>query len=466
MNKVFFIGFLLAIFALGGGTLYSKDKDKKKDVKIKEGAEPAWVKKFPSNPMYYIGIGTGGSLEKAQNAAVNNIASQIKVKIQSEITDYTKETNGVTDEQVTQNIKLNVKESVEDIEVVDMWYSPQKGYWAYYRLDIEEYKRKQQEKMEKAKQIALDYLAKCDAESDVALSFKYAFLGYFNVGKYVSSSLKAQYKGKEIIVTNELVSRMQKILSSISIIPRTSEVEIAKINPIPLELNFDITSGGKALANFPIKFYSNKGELDLTKRASTDINGSVVCIVNRAIKRDSVQSFIAELDIMSFIEGATEDEEEASIFFGRLSNLGVPSKEVAVKVTLPVMSFSINTINDLEKDKQTKTRFDTLGTALKDAFAQETGVKFSNDKPVLKLAVVVDGTITQSSTSGQFFTKIIVTVSIIDVKTGEELFTTATSEIKGGSVTDIKSVQAAIDKYTKEYNKKLVKKVLDYMEGN
>ncbi|HOV13502.1 MAG TPA: LPP20 family lipoprotein [Spirochaetota bacterium] len=465
MNRVIYV-FLIFSFFVFGISLHSQNKDKKKDVKIKEGAEPSWVKKIPGNPLYYIGIGTGKSLDQAQNAAVNSIASQIKVKIQSEITDYTKETNGVTEEQVTQNIKLNVKESVEDIEVVEIWYSPEKGYWAYYRLDIEKYKKKQQEKMEKAKQIALDYLTKCDNESDVALAFKYAFLGYFNVGKYISASLKANYKGSEIILTNELISRMQKILSSISMLPKKSEVEIAKISPKPVEVVFDITSNKKPIVNFPVKFYNNKGELDITKKSSTDINGNVSCIINRAVKRDAIQSFIAELDIMSFIEGATDDEEEASIFFGRLSNLGIPSKEIIVKISVPVMSFSLDVLNSLAKDKQTKGRFDTLVTAFKDSFAQETGVKFADSGASLKLSIILDGTITQSETSGQFFTKILVTVLINDLKSGEELFTTTSPEIKGGSVTEIKSVQAAIDKYTKEYNKQLVKKVLNYMEGN
>ena len=247
--------------------------------------------------------------------------------------------------------------------------------------------------------------------------------------------------------------------------PRPDEIEIAKIAPKPFELVFAINSNSKPIVNFPIKFYSNKGELDLTKRSSTDISGNVSCIINRAVKRDAIQSFIAELDIMSFIQGATEDEEESAIFFGRLSNLGIPSKEVIVKVTLPVMSFNLSVINDLSKDKQTRSRFDTLVTAFKDGFAQETGVKFSENGAVLKLSITLDGTITQSSTSGQFFTKILVTVAIFDVKTGEELFTTTSPEIKGGSVTDIKSVQAAIEKYTKEYNKQLIKKVLNYMEG-
>lgn len=458
--------FVLLLVFFVSVSMFPQGKDKKKDVKVNQGAEPSWIKKFPGNPLYYIGIGTGKDLAQSQNAAINSIASQIKVKIQSEITDYTKETNGVTEEQVTQNIKLNVKESVEDIEVVEIWYSPEKGYWAYYRLDIEKYKKKQQEKMEKAKQIALDYLTKCDNESDVALAFKYAFLGYFNVGKYISASLKAQYNGKEIILTNELISRMQKILSSISMLPRQGEIEIAKIAPKPVEVVFDISSNKKPIVNFPVKFYSNKGELDLTKTSSTDINGNVSCIINRAVKRDAIQSFIAVLDIMSFIQGATEDEEEAAIFFGRLSNLGVPSKEVIVKILVPVMSFNLDVLNDLAKDKQTRNRFDTLVTAFKDGFAQETGVKFSENGAGLKLSMVLDGTITQSSTSGQFFTKVLVTVAIYDVKSGEELFTTTSPEIKGGSVTDIKSVQASIDKYTKEYNKQLIKKVLNYMEGN
>ncbi|OHD25948.1 MAG: hypothetical protein A2086_03385 [Spirochaetes bacterium GWD1_27_9] len=456
MTLVFFM--LLFIFNINA-------EDKKKDVKINQGAEPAWIKKFPSNPMYYIGIATGSTMQQSQDAALNSIASQIKVKVQSEITDMMKEKNGITEEQVEQNVKLSVKQNIEDVEVIEIWYSPEKGYWAYYRLDIEKYKRKQQEKMENAKKIALDYLTKCDNEQDQALAFKYAFLGYFNVGVYIANSLKVNYKGQEVFIVNELVSRMQKILSGIAINPVNSQIEIAKINPKAVEIQFNVTSNGKPLVNFPLTFKTNKGELDLTQRSTTDSNGKVSCILNKAIKRDIVQSFIATLDLMSFIQGATDDEEEAIIFFGRLSNLGIPSKEVMVNVVLPVLSFNLELLSDLANNKQYKARFDTLATNFKDEFVSLTGTKIADNGAVLKLNMVIEGSITQSSTSGQFFTKILVTVSIIDIAKNEELFSSSTQEIKGGSVTELKSVQAAIDKYTKDFNKKLVKKVLDYMEG-
>jgi len=51
--------------------------------------------------------------------------------------------------------------------------------------------------------------------------------------------------------------------------------------------------------------------------------------------------------------------------------------------------------------------------------------------------------------------------------TNEEVFSKSTPSkgIKGGSVTEEKSVRVALDNYLEEYNEKMIKYILDFMHG-
>lgn len=440
---------------------------KSKEVELSTGKKPDWTNNFPISNEYFIGVAQGTSMQQAKDSAIITLVTQIEVNIKSEIKDFLREANGVTEEDISQSLKLTVKDNIEDLELVGLWKAGEEEYWAYYRLNIETYKKRQQEKMDNAKRNGLDFLTKSDAEEDPALKFKYAFLGYYLVGKYVSRALKANYKGNDIILVNELTSRMQKTMSEFKINTPTPKIEIDKINPKPFDVKYIITYKGKSVNNFPVKFKNNKGELDISDKAITDSNGSVNCIVNKSIAPDQMQSFVMQLDIESFVEEAAESEEDILIYYNRISKLGIPAKEVLVKVNPPIFNFDLNIENDLNLEAKYKNYVNSMSSNFKNILSKKTNTVFTDKKTKLKLEMIVDGSISQSSRSGQYYTRLVVTINLIDTKTNEEIFTKSTPSkgIKGGSVTADKSVRSALDKYLENYNDKMIKYILEYMQG-
>ncbi|MCG8571298.1 MAG: LPP20 family lipoprotein, partial [Spirochaetes bacterium] len=240
----------------------SANKNNTDNQQVKTGLKPDWVINFPSSNDYYIGIGNGSSLQQSQDAAVNMLVSQIRVRVRSEINDFLKETNGVTEEEITQSIKMTVKESVEDLEFVEAYQTPEGQFWSYYRLNIAEYKRKQQEKMEAAKNNALDFLTKSDSANDPGLALKYALLGYFHISKYVTQALRVDYAGKSVILINEITARIQSILNNFRFEVLKNNISIEKISPQSVDVPFAITVNQQPVKNFPVIFYNNKGKLD------------------------------------------------------------------------------------------------------------------------------------------------------------------------------------------------------------
>lgn len=440
-------------------------EEKVTKVDIEEDEEPGWVRNFPTSSEYYIGIGNGNSLQQAQDGAIAMLVSQIKVKVQSEVRDYMKETNGLTEEEVEHSIKLTVKESIEDLEFVGAYKDPNYKFWAYYRLNIAEYKRKQQEKMENAKRNALDFLVKSDEEEDASLKLKYALLGYFHIGKYVTQALRVTYKGQKVILINELTSRIQKVFSMIQITPLSGKISIEKISPVSQEVKFKVTVSGKPLANFPVLFINNKGELEMSTYSVTDSQGNVSCIVDKAVAKEEVQSFIVMPDVINFLSG-NYDEDTANLYVKKIQALGFPSKEVLVNVIPPVFTFEMLVEDDLAGNRNYQNRLNAMAADFKNGFEKQSGAKFTNRSSKYKIQMTVSGTIRESSQSGQIFTRMTLTIGIIDTESNKEIFSKSTREIKGGSTTNEKSVQKSIDTYLKKYNDKFVNEIADFIESN
>ena len=108
---------------------------------MEDAEEPDWVKKYPVDPAYFIGVGSsntgnrGEDMDKARLNALAVLASSIVTKIEAEIVvESTDDTEGNTYEKITSRIRENVNQNLQGVEPVDSYYSRQDGYWFYFRF--------------------------------------------------------------------------------------------------------------------------------------------------------------------------------------------------------------------------------------------------------------------------------------------------------------------------------------------
>jgi hypothetical protein len=106
--------------------------------------EPDWVKKYPVDPAYFIGVGSsntgdrGEDMDKARLDALAALAASIVTKIEAEIVvESTDDTEGNTYEKITSRIRENVNQNLQGVEPVDSYYSKEDGYWFYFRYPKE-----------------------------------------------------------------------------------------------------------------------------------------------------------------------------------------------------------------------------------------------------------------------------------------------------------------------------------------
>ena len=117
---------------------------------------PNWVQNRPVSSMDYIGIGRAnksGPLEEyqalAKKNALNDMAGEIQVKVNSNSLLYTLEHDERFSASFTEQISTQTSIDLEGFEAYDNYETPTE-YWVYYRLNKAQYEQVKQERQRKA----------------------------------------------------------------------------------------------------------------------------------------------------------------------------------------------------------------------------------------------------------------------------------------------------------------------------
>ena len=107
---------------------------------MQAGPKPSWLIQQPVDPNYYLGIGSASknqfgaeALRSAQDLALADLASQITVKITSDIVTTLIEKGAITEEEYLASARSEAVADLEGHELVDTWQDANYHY-AYYRL--------------------------------------------------------------------------------------------------------------------------------------------------------------------------------------------------------------------------------------------------------------------------------------------------------------------------------------------
>jgi LPP20 lipoprotein len=108
--------------------------------------EPDWISSPPSEEGYYYGMGgsdTGDEAEDREIAitrAQSNLAASISVSIISELELSNKvSADGRSTETLESRINQSVSQSLVNLETVDNWSHPDRGYWVLLRMEKTEW---------------------------------------------------------------------------------------------------------------------------------------------------------------------------------------------------------------------------------------------------------------------------------------------------------------------------------------
>ena len=391
--------------------------------------KPLWIENYPYNSDYYIGIGYSTKSNddyenEARNNAINEIASQIEISISSETIHKLIEKNGRIDELLKKQIQTSTKQSLESVEIVDK-HENNNEYWIYCRLSKEEYKRQKQIELNKAVNNSLDLFARA-RESEKENSISNALSQYIEslkpIEKYLNEPLEVKFNNQNILLFNEIYTSIHDILNNISLNPQKTQYNAKMGNPLKESIIIDANYNNVKISNLPIQFSFIKGSGELGLNSNTDNSGKIVCRIDKITSPDKIQIVKAEIDIMNLYPKYNQSPFIVAI----VESFKIP----ITKVIINVEGITVY-IRYTEKNFGKEVNSPAIEPILKERLS-DYGFSFVKDIIEADIMIAMEADTRKGNKyEGMFPAFADVSISVIDMRSGEEIFKDKIFNVKG-----------------------------------
>ncbi len=430
-------------------------------------AQPAWVEKRPVDPSYYIGIGATqkvkGStdyIQKAKDNALSDLASGITVTVNSEIMRKVVETNAKMEDDFKSQVQTSAKAELEGVEWVDT-YDGDGQYWVYCRISKAAYEEAKQRRIRNAMKLSADLYAsgqRNEQENNAARALTYYVQSLSPLEKYLGEPLETEIGGKKVILVNEIFSSLQNLLG---------QIELKSVNPkqdgkvgMPLKKPFEVTAaltGNKPgpVGSLPLKFTFIRGSGEMVNTATTDNTGDAKCDIHKVTATDKIQIVEAKI----FLAGMISADSSSVVLSAVLNSLSVPTTRMILSVT------GLQVYVDADESQfGSKLKQPRIEPAIKNKLV-EKGFAFTNDMPNASVVINVKADSRRGSeTMGLCVAYVDATVSVLDMRSGEEIYKNTMNNVKGISDTFEKGAFKAFDECAQKILDELIPKLVDKIQ--
>jgi hypothetical protein len=429
-------------------------------------AAPDWVNSQPNLPGYYVGIGVSTShgdeaadWARARNHGYVELASTLKVHINSAITDYFKEnslklydkdniTKDTTrqDSSYKEDTQFFVDQTLEGVEIADRWKDEgQRKYWMLVQLSKAEIARKIRERLEKARKKAVDYVqaaVTAEGRGDVAAALKGYFKSYLALREYFGGVVEYDVNGdgKPDVLNHEIERAVDRLAAGMEW--KVSEPNRRAVNGQGLgsPLALAVAYQGKPVNALPVAFAFQRGNGSVEAKVSTGGDGAASAKVVK-IFGDKQAIVGARVDVGALVDDAREARVVEEKFATALDR-----KTGKFFIEIEELSAYIEIAEELLGEEVSPG---SIAADIKDRLHKELGLVFTNssrgaDMEIKGTAVV--GSCTDFFAQRQCTARVNVTVS--DRSKGRQLFSKK-YDIKGNGENDKEAGLDALKKVGK-----------------
>jgi hypothetical protein len=395
--------------------------------------EPTWVKERPAIPGWYVGIGSAartgdvaGDRMAARAQALNDIAAQISVTVAGDLLREVVERNDSLKASVTSLVRASARAELEGVEVAGT-YEDGERCWVYLRLDREAHRRRREEKIRTAAELAAGMVVRGrDAESrgDLVTALRSYAQALIPMSGHLDQDVTVEAGGKPLRPVQEAFTSIQRLLDGIELLPpqRSMNVRFGKGGPQP----FDVTArraGGAPVRALPVQFSFLKGSGEIPREVSTDEQGVARCGIRKITSGERIQIIEARI-----APGSLLGQDTSSVVRLLLSGLGVPRSRLLLDVTGPLVA--VESDESLWDRPLEQKRIDPV---LRGRLT-EKGFAFVEGRSNASFLVTIKARTRQGSrTMGLCFAFVTVDVSVLDLETGQEIYRRVLTDLKEGS---------------------------------
>ncbi|MEY3398079.1 MAG: hypothetical protein RL220_673 [Bacteroidota bacterium] len=430
------------IAACGGKDITGGDKE----VTYSEPA-PEWISRRPINSAYYIGIGSSSKAAQpldyatvAKKNALNDLATEIRVRVQGNTFMNTLEVNRNFSEEFMSTISTTTNEEIEDFEIAGLWEN-EKEYWIYYRLDKAGYQMQKREKKNRALNASYDYYSKglaAESEGNIPSSIDLFMRGLFELKEYwneVNNYMTPE--GKEVFLDNEIYSSIQRVCNGMVILSQVDKIQLHRENSYTQQVPFTVSYQGKPVRGITLQYSFDKGKYARPKDVVTDEKGSAV--INVSDINPSVK--VSQLEVKINCENLAGADLDKGITGPLLKNTRPDRKTFPIEILLPTFQVSSTENQFGQPSGQT-----TLAHALKKNMTTQ-GLRFVDDPGAADYTISINSNTTQGGMAQGFHVAFLeMSVQVKDVRTGQTVYSESLNNIKG---LQLNTEAAGIDAYKK-----------------
>jgi hypothetical protein len=439
--------------------IYSCSSKKKAATKENFAPSPTWVQSRPITNSYYVGIGVAQKTpgtdfrSAAKENALSDLASEIKVNVNSNSLLYTLEREYKFEQEFRETIRTSTNLDLEDFQLVEQ-FEDADAYWVYYRLDKSTYAEKQRQKKESAESLALDFLSKAQAaESDgrYSESVDYYLRGLQAIEEFWADKNEATFRGQEILIDNELFAGLKSMLDGV-VMNLSNEPRLTFQNSYQTQAELSVadSESGQPLSGVPIN-YVYQGQYGRIKGSlSTNVDGRITIPIAEAERSTKPNMLSTEIDTEQLFEPFKGDR-----FMQKLTE-----SLRGINISSPIIySPPLVHIDADERNLGNEISGKPISAAII-ASLNRKGVRFTRDPNKADVIIELKSDTKSTGESQGFSTvRLELDANVIDAQKDESVYKISKTDVKGVDLSFEKAGLKAYQNFTKNIESELMRKL-------
>ena len=343
MQKIYYLFFLVLCIACSSS----------QEVIEFEDATPDWVKTHPVSETHYIGIGIANKaknpldyIQIAQQNALQNLASQIKVNIATQSVFVQLEREYSFEEEFKSDIRIKAEEYLEEYELKGT-HKQGDEYWVYYSLNKNTYAEIRQARMEEAMEQAKSLLQYTFRQYSAKERYIHFVKSLEVLKPYLSEPLNCKLDEKNVFLGSEIIAQFRNFMDDFRIHSLNKKVKVMIGNKVG-ELKFSVEFNKERIENIPLVFASEILDVQAFSNVTNE-KGIFTAIIPKITTTEAIQKMQVGIDTELWLDEATQDK-----FIKKLAR-GIKSHQITMPIYVYTPSVFVQTeekIFDLNSSQQ------------------------------------------------------------------------------------------------------------------
>ena len=391
--------------------------------------KPSWVNKKPIDQAYYYGVGKADKKyhasdyqQTAKKFALEDLSSEIEVKLDAQSVLYQKETSRDYFETYQAITQIEVSQSISGFEPVDSWNN-ENEYWVLYRLSKSKYRQIEADKRNQAITQAIHYIDEAENALDNKSRFEKLLLGLQSIESYLNEPLETTYNNSSIYLGNYITNNIEEMFDGLSITSSKESIDLNFQNCYSSRANWSLQFNNLPVNNLPVRI---KFKTYTAQQTISDKNGLISYTVEAHFFENTppiVELWVATADLV-------DDKLLQSLF-----NEKYASNRLTVSIKKPV--FLIESEN---------------GKGIIQQEIIKAGGKVTNEEDNADIALKFKFNITELGKSNDFYTNKCETIVAVKSKNNEVNFQKNWPPAKGVHLNQMNAREKAIENSLEQIN--------------